>query len=515
MKYNFKKYTAIASAICSLLLIGTSCEKKGQNVDGGDVELSVTPESLEFSAEGEIKTLDINTNGTISYSGNPSWLTVTVIGNTSISVEAATNFGNDNRYGALIVTASTKDGTADKRIEVTQLSANILPDDVVAFEDAYFESLMLNGYDSNKDGMLQKEEAALIRELDLSDPEQVISSLKGIEHFVNLESLDCQYAGISEPLDVSGLQKLQYLLCDHNRIPELKFANCPAITSIICEYNQIRTLDLKVAGCDGLQFLACDGNQLTSLDCSDMAELQYIACAKNNISDLKVSGLPSVKTLACYRNPIKKLTLQGMPKLDWLKCSETELSELNLKGMSNMMWLDCSGNFLQTLDVTDTPLIIELYCSSNIIERINGLDKLTQLKKLHCDDNFITSLDLTGKDLIREVNCASNALTSLQFNGCTALDSLVCNKARLTELDVTVLPALRLFECKDNSLTSLDVSSNLKLEKLWATGNSLTVLWMSGGQTVENLLIDDRNVIRYKGSQPGDDAEIHNYDETF
>lgn len=515
MKYNFKKYSAIASAICSLLLIGISCEKKEQDGNDAEAELSVTPKSLMFSADGESKTLNVSTNGTVSVTDCPSWLTVTVSNNTLISVEPDPNTGEENRYATLIVTASTKRNTAEERIQITQLAENTLPDDVVAFDDAYFESLMLDGYDRNKDGMLQKDEAALITELDLADPEQVITSLKGIEHFVNLESLDCQYAGISEPLDVSGLLKLKYLLCDHNQIPELKFANCPSITSIICEYNKIEKLDLKVAGCNGLEFLACDGNRLTSLDCSGMQKLQYIACAKNNISDLKVDNLPLLKTLACYSNPIKKLPLQEMPKLDWLKCNETELTELDLKGMSNMMWLDCSGNFLLTLDFSETPLIKELYCSGNIIEDIKGMDELKQLLKFHCDNNYITSLNLTGKQSLQEMNCSENNLASLAFNGCAALESLVCNKASLTELDVTMLPALRLLECKDNSLTSLDVSTNLKLEKLWATGNGLSVLWMSAGQTVENMLIDDRNVIRYRGSQPGKDAEIHDYTETF
>ena len=64
------------------------------------------------------------------------------------------------------------------------------------FPDENFRSYVQTEKDSNGDGILIDEEIADVDYINVYD--MGISSLKGIEHFTNLEELDCRYNSLAE-----------------------------------------------------------------------------------------------------------------------------------------------------------------------------------------------------------------------------------------------------------------------------------------------------------------------------
>ena len=156
------------------------------------------------------------------------------------------------------------------------------PDEVVEFEDSKFQALTLY-YDKNNDGKLQAWEAALVTELELSG--QSIKSLRGIEYFTELESLNCT-SNLLTSLDVTNNRKLRALWCKSNRI-----------------------VSLDVTPLRDLQILNCESNRLTSLDVSQNTELVHLLCGMNNgamtdddgITKIDVSNNPKLETLSSGR----------------------------------------------------------------------------------------------------------------------------------------------------------------------------------------------------------------------
>lgn len=119
--------------------------------------------------------------------------------------------------------------------------------------------------------------------------------------------------------------------------------------------------------------------------------------------------------------------------------------------------LNCAGNQLTTLDV-------------------NGC---TALQWLNCDNNQLTVLDVSGCTILQELDCSDNQLTALDVSGCTALQELDCFNNQLIALDVSKNTALKSLGLYNNRLTFIDVSINTKLSYLNCEKNRITMLDLS------------------------------------
>ena len=74
--------------------------------------------------------------------------------------------------------------------------------------------------------------------------------------------------------------------------------------------------------------------------------------------------------------------------------------------------------------------------------------------KLFCNENQLTSLNAQGCTALQELYCYNNQLTSLNVQGCTALQGLHCNDNQLTSLNAQGLTVLQRLYCYNNQLTA-------------------------------------------------------------
>ena len=129
---------------------------------------------------------------------------------------------------------------------------------------------------------------------------QNITSLEGLEAFVNLESLDCSNNSLTS-LDVSAFKELKELHCN----------GCFNQTSTGSRSESFTgTLDLSAN--TQLEFLECTNNEgLTALILPETSTLYYINCVNNKLTSLNVSKLQGLTYLACGRqnNNTQQLTL--------------------------------------------------------------------------------------------------------------------------------------------------------------------------------------------------------------
>ena len=100
--------------------------------------------------------------------------------------------------------------------------------DKANFPAKAFRDYVKEHYDADGDGMLSEDEASAVTEIHLRTREQreddvgklTCATLKGIEHFPNLQVLDAVECGLTE-LDVSKNTKLVRMECQANKLKKL------------------------------------------------------------------------------------------------------------------------------------------------------------------------------------------------------------------------------------------------------------------------------------------------------
>jgi len=107
----------------------------------------------------------------------------------------------------------------------------------VEIGDAAFKAYLVENFDTDGDGEISIDEAAAVTAITLST--DTVSSLAGIEAFVNLETLDCRGGyngtpGLLTELDLSSNVNLRSLNCSGNLIKELDVSMLPLLEILIC-----------------------------------------------------------------------------------------------------------------------------------------------------------------------------------------------------------------------------------------------------------------------------------------
>lgn len=181
----------------------------------------------------------------------------------------------------------------------------------------------LEQFDKDDDGYLSTDEREAVTKIDVHA--KSIDSLKGIELFLNLETLYCYNNNLTS-LDVSKNEKLADLWCSQNNLTSLDVSKNPELKELWCSDNNLTSLD--VSKNIALQKLACSGNQLTSLDVSKNTNLTSLNCNQNRLTSLDVSQT-AVTTLKASDNQIdinvettpRTFDLSTLPGFDVSKAS--------------------------------------------------------------------------------------------------------------------------------------------------------------------------------------------------
>lgn len=364
------------------------------------------------------------------------------------------------------------------------------------FPDENFRSWLL-GQEYGADGVLTDEEIAGVQSIAVYS--KGIQSLKGIEFFTALTSLDCSFNEL-DSLDVSG---------------------CTGLTTLSCQLCGLTTLD--VSRNRALGRLICTGNQLTALDVSNHSALTILTCDVNQLTTLNVSGCTNLSTLSLTSNQIKGAGMDAfveslpMGGPGWMYVIGSSPDEQNTMTKSQVVaakikgwiparwagytetgwdiWEDYPGidedsipSTGVAIDATNFPdayfrqfLLGQTYGADSVLTEeeiasvtylritntyarsFQGIEFFTALQSLSCWENQLTTLDLSKNTALTSVQCFSNKLTQINVSGCTALKTLDCNDNQLKRLNVSGCPALTNLsfyknQIKDSQMDSLIMS---------------------------------------------------------
>lgn len=238
------------------------------------------------------------------------------------------------------------------------------------FPDMYFRFYIKDTIDTNGDGKLSNAEKRAVKELDVGETSEYqleleypkVESLKGIEHFPNLEILYCSESSL-ESLDVSRNKKLRELDCSANMLEKLNLSQNKLLRVLNCSNNDLNVL--KVSKNKKLKWLFCDYNHLKKINVSKNRKLTNLSVSHNRIRRLKVTKLKGLKELYCEGNRLKNLSVTKNKKLVALNCGENKIKKLVLKKNTDLDYLVCSENRLRKLDLSKNRLLQYLYCEKN------------------------------------------------------------------------------------------------------------------------------------------------------
>lgn len=159
-----------------------------------------------------------------------------------------------------------------------------------------------------------------------------IKSLKGIEYFESLRTLDCSKNAL-ESLDLSKNEKLSNLVCNDNNLKSLDLYKNNSLNYILCFSNSISKLVLPEQV--DLGELNCSNNNLSKLELPKNSNIVKLDCTYNNLTSL-VLPESNIEKLYCGNNKLTNLDVSRDVSLKKLYCSFNKLDNLNLSKNINL-----------------------------------------------------------------------------------------------------------------------------------------------------------------------------------
>ena len=203
--------------------------------------------------------------------------------------------------------------------------------------------------DKDSNGILSQDELNAVKRINVQSIG--ITKLKGVEHFTELERLDCRSNHLAV-LDLKDNTKLISLLCAGNQLTNLNLSQNKNLVTLYCDQNQLTTLNLT--NNTELGDLSCSYNQLTNLALTNNTELLELSCGQNYLTTLDLSTNTKLTKINCEVNQLSKLDLSKNINLETLYCSSNQLTTLDLSTNTKLKYLSCSSNQLAALDLTNT-----------------------------------------------------------------------------------------------------------------------------------------------------------------
>ncbi|WP_104735402.1 T9SS type A sorting domain-containing protein [Hanstruepera ponticola] len=304
---------------------------------------------------------------------------------------------------------------------------------IIDIPDANFKAALIElGVDTNNDGEIQISEAeAQNGSLNVSG--YSISSLSGIEYFINIVYLNCSDNLLTE-IDLSALTLLGSLNCSNNQLTSINFGVVTQLNDLICSNNLLSNLDISSAD---LVWLECNNNLLTEIDLTLQASLEYLNCSNNlltsidftsftdqhgfwlidlsnnNLTTLDVSNLQAIDDLFVDNN---ELTSINLCPITWetLSVNNNYLTEIDISNSPNLEGIFCANNLLTSLDISNNNLLLNLYASNNEFISLNlgNAESLAWGGDVFFDGNPNLSVICTIEDNFDEVQ---NKLTEFGY----------------------------------------------------------------------------------------------------
>jgi hypothetical protein len=252
------------------------------------------------------------------------------------------------------------------------ITANFEVGDWVFFPDAELEAV-LRGAIGKPTGRIYKSDLEGLTSL--SAAYRGITDLTGLEHCINLVTLDLHDNRISDISPLAGLTNLEWLDLSCNRIGDIS----------------------PLAGLTKLKWLYLYTNQISNISpVANLTSLTYLFIHTNQISDISpLTNLTNLTRLLLSSNQISDISpLTNLTKLTWLYLHKNQISDISpLANLTNLIQLDLSDNQVSGIaHLSNLTNLTYLSLYSNQISNISYLANLTKLMWLYLHNNLVADI---------------------------------------------------------------------------------------------------------------------------
>ena len=434
-------------------------EQMGPDFDMAKVVANSWSEGIDFSETGKVKftSTDGNDYGTITY---------------RYQTDYVANH-QDNVPGV---------ATVEFHIDWEQA----LPIDEVHFPDEVFRRFIHLRYDKNNDWYLARKERTsntiYISSWDVDrmggfTTNDTIRSIEGIQYMGELEYFDLNIYDDGDDYECFGAN-----------IPTADFSRNPNMRNISMSNSGMQTIN--VSGLQKLEYLSLGQNKLTAINVSDNPILRSLSLDENKLTSLNVSTAPKLQYLRVNENELTALDLSNNPMLEDLECNMNKLTALDLSQNTMLRYLECAYNEITALDVSAAPRLREILACHNQIATL----KLPQA--YYPGGTITTEWGEETKEAgyyLGYINFAFNKLASLDlsdYKGLRGDPFIAVNDNLLTSL---ILPTMANVSdgaprpSSGRSLKDDSPSSPSGIEGLLAQNNKLTEISLAGQENLQIL----------------------------
>ena len=364
--------------------------------------------------------------------------------------------------------------------------------DETNFPDEEFRWFVKHELDTNKDGLLSKQECEKVTEIKCVSKD--VKNFKGISNFPHLKRFECSknyrgYQNDSPLFDLSDNVELTELICKECQLGNIDLSKNINLELLdISSSSDINNLDLTKL--TKLKELNVTGVSIYKFDVSQNVELEKLYCQGTvRYKELDVRKNTKLKVLDCGNNQLTYIDLKQLKNLEELYCGSNKFSELNLNSNEKLRILKSYSCDLESLDLSKNVELEELEIDANELRNLD-LQALTKLKKIDCSSNILKSIDLSNSKDLEELICDKNKLTKINVKDNKKLKKLDLFYNLLNELPLPDAPDLEYLMCSHNKLRMLDVSKNTNLKELDCSRNQLTSIDLKFNNKIKNFDAD-------------------------
>lgn len=351
---------------------------------------------------------------------------------------------------------------ADSEPAENAITSQNIAIDETNFPDDAFRQYVADNFDTDPDNILSPSEIANAVQIDF-EWNETVSKLQGLEHFTNLEVLNCAGTGISE-LDVSSNKNLKELNCTYTSLTSLNVKQNQALELLECYETSIAELDVTENA--ALIRLDCNNTPIEILDVTHNPELFALNCEDTLVDELDISKNPKLYEVYITNTPIKTMNYSYNPELVHIRISGTEMTSLDVSHNTKLAALYCSGTKLEELNLSNNPEMFEIFCYDSEIKALD-ISQFTGLRTLDCHNTKISELNVTNNINLTGLNCSDTGISTLDVSKNSLLQRLEYANTEISNLDLSQNSLLRYLDCGNTTMETMDFSGYTNLEEVY------------------------------------------------
>ena len=422
----------------------------------------------------------------------PEWAAIPGSGATTVE-HRVPGLANGTRYYFQIRASSADGDGPPSNTATTQLARS--PDAVVSVVDANLRGWL--------ESAMEKTPGAAITQLDMAALAHFgawsagIRDTAGLEHAVNLTSLDLNDNRIADVTALGPLANLEDLTLDGNIVSDVTaLGQLTALKHLRLSNNRVsdvsalgrltllETLRLgnnriseaaALGSLTALRELHIGDNGVSDVTWLErLTQLRELMLDGNNISDISALGrLSALRQLWLNGNAVSDVTALGeLTTLEELHLDNNDISDVAPLGrLTRISPLYLAGNRISNVTPLGTLTNLQtLRLDSNDISDATGLAALTELVELYLDHNDITDVTALGHlRLLDQLTLAGNAVSDVTpLRMLASLRVLNLDNNGISNLaSFASLAALRQLELHLNDNDIADVTALGRLSGLW------------------------------------------------